>query len=56
MQKWFLYRPVFENKITMHELKTCVTIEEVFEINALLDMQEDINSILMQEQEKKCKK
>ncbi len=35
----------------MHELKTCITIEEVFEINALLDMQEDINFVLNKEQQ-----
>jgi len=27
----------------MKELKTCVSLEELFEINALLDMQSDIN-------------
>lgn len=40
----------------MHELKTCITIEEVFEINALLDMQEDINFVLNKEQSDKMHK
>ena len=31
-----------EGKITMTELKSIVTIEEVMEINALLDMTQDI--------------
>lgn len=40
--KWFIYRPFFEGKVTFTELNTCVTINDIFEINALLDMQADI--------------
>lgn len=31
-----------ENKITMTELKTTLTMKEVLEINALLDMERDM--------------
>lgn len=51
--KWFLYRPVLEKVLTMHELKTSVTIDEVFEINALLDMQIDMKNYYQQQQEQK---
>lgn len=47
--KWFMYRPLFESKVTMAELNTCVTINDLFEINALLDMQADIKYQLERE-------
>jgi hypothetical protein len=37
-----MYRPLLEGKVTMTELKTCITCQDLFEINALLDMQNDI--------------
>ena len=47
--KWFMYRPVFEGKVTMAELDTCITINDLFEINALLDMQVDIKNQIERE-------
>jgi len=47
--KWFMYRPVFEGKVTMAELDTCITINDLFEINALLDMQADIKNQMERE-------
>lgn len=37
-----MYRPLLENKVTMSELNSCLTCDDLFEINALLDMQNDI--------------
>jgi hypothetical protein len=31
-----------EGKVTMTELKTILTMDDLFEINALLDMEQDI--------------
>jgi hypothetical protein len=47
---------VLEKVVTMHELKTCITIEEVCEINALLDMQNDMRIYQQEQQEKNIKK
>lgn len=47
--KWFIYRPLFEGKVTFTELCTCITIDDLFEINALLDMQADIKYQLEKE-------
>ncbi len=47
--KWFLYRPLLDNKVTFTELNTWLTIEDVLEINALLDMQADIKNQLEKE-------
>jgi len=37
-----MYRPLLANKVTFTELTSCITINDLFEINALLDMQDDI--------------
>jgi hypothetical protein len=47
--KWFIYRPLFEGKLTFTELNTCVTMDDLFEINALLDMIADIKYQLEKE-------
>ncbi len=44
-----MYRPLLEGKLTFTELNTCVTIDDLFEINALLDMQADIKYQLERE-------
>ncbi len=49
--KWFMYRPLLSGKITMMELKTCITVNDLFEINALLDMQEDIKHQIQKDHE-----
>lgn len=49
--KWFMYRPLLAGKINMTELKTCITINDLFEINALLDMQEDIKYQMQRDHE-----
>jgi hypothetical protein len=46
-----MYRPLLKNKVTMTELKTCVTIYDLMEINALLDMEDDIQEEQMRQQE-----
>lgn len=55
MFKWFLYRPLLEGKLTMTELKTTVTIEEVLEINALLDMERDMKAYAQEQQDNKTR-
>jgi hypothetical protein len=50
-----MYRPLLANKVSMTELKTCVTINDLLEINALLDMQEDIKYQVQQKHESKLK-
>jgi hypothetical protein len=37
----------------MHELKTCITCNDLFEINSLLDMKEDIKNYQIEQQNKK---
>lgn len=37
-----MYRPLMEGKVTMTELKTVVTFQDLSEINALLDMKQDM--------------
>jgi hypothetical protein len=44
-----MYRPLLEGKVTFAELNTCITIDDLFEINALLDMQADIKYQLEKE-------
>ena len=44
-----------EGKITMTELKTCITINEILEINALLDMEQDIRNCNMEKENAKIK-
>ena len=51
MFEWFLYRPVLENKVTMTELKTILTISEVLKINALLDMESDMKAQAQEQQD-----
>ncbi len=46
-----MYRPLLAGKVTMTELKTCITLIDLFEINALLDMQEDIKYQVNKENE-----
>jgi hypothetical protein len=46
-----MYRPLLAGKINMTELKTCITINDLFEINALLDMQEDIKHQIQKDHE-----
>jgi hypothetical protein len=46
-----MYRPLLANKVTFTELNTCVTVKDLFEINSLLDMQEDIKYQVHREQE-----
>lgn len=46
-----MYRPLLAGKISMTELKTCITINDLFEINALLDMQEDIKYQMQKDHE-----
>jgi hypothetical protein len=46
-----MYRPLLANKVTLTELNSIVTVGELFEINALLDMQEDIKYQMHKEQE-----
>lgn len=50
-----MYRPLLANKITMTELKTCITLDDLFEINALLDMQEDIKYQIQKDHEASLK-
>lgn len=40
----------------MHDLNTCVTIDELIEINALLDMKHDIQEYQMQKQEQQIQR
>lgn len=53
--KWFMYRPLLSEKVTMMELKTCITVNDLFEINALLDMQEDIKHQIQKDHESSLK-
>ena len=39
----------------MMELKTCITVNDLFEINALLDMQEDIKHQIQKDHESSLK-
>lgn len=50
-----MYRPLLEGKVTFTELNTCITIDDLFEINALLDMQADIKYQLEKEAASKQK-
>jgi hypothetical protein len=50
-----MYRPLLEGKVSMTELKTCLTCYDLFEINAYMDMQNDIklhNQELQEAQQK----
>lgn len=50
-----MYRPLLSEKVTMMELKTCITVNDLFEINALLDMQEDIKHQMQKDHESSLK-
>ena len=50
-----MYRPLLAGKVTMAELKACITVNDLFEINALLDMQEDIKQQMQKEHESSLK-
>jgi hypothetical protein len=45
VEAWYpVYRLVLKKLVTMQEMKTCVSYKEMLQMNALLDMQDDIKT------------
>jgi predicted NUDIX family phosphoesterase len=51
-----MYRPLLAGKVTLTELKTTASVEELLKINALLDMEEDIKADQQMRQELEYKR
>lgn len=56
MNDWLAWRLVREDMATLHELRTVYDYEDLLQMNAILDMRDDVEAIMQAEAESKAKK